>query len=233
MIMLILIVQVIYYLSQLTKVINEVTDNLVLILGYRLDNLVLDDPFKDYYNLDTEKNNHTELYSANNNDQICSHGVSNQVTSEHVSDMCKEMKVMFIQSQNPGSAAVAAVGKNNENIKFLKGCRLEYLAQYRSQFNNDLNFYVKEYVKINNISSIPSEDDTASFVNNTFLKNIFFTQLAVIEEDELFNNITIINTLKILLKKAFILHLILEVLRLTNYNVDNYHTLQQVKELDH
>ncbi|CAG8596030.1 5732_t:CDS:2, partial [Funneliformis caledonium] len=36
-------------------------------------------PFKDYYNLDTEKDNYTELYSANSNDQIRSHGVSNQV----------------------------------------------------------------------------------------------------------------------------------------------------------
>ncbi|CAG8726735.1 1588_t:CDS:2 [Funneliformis caledonium] len=117
------------------------------------------------------------------------------VTSEHISDMCEEMKVMFIRSQNPG-------------------CRLEYLAQHCLRFNNDLNFYAEEYVKINNISST-NEIPT------------------VIKEDELFNNITIINTLKILLKKAFMLHLTLEVSHLTNYNMDNHHTLQQVKELDH
>ncbi|CAG8630039.1 17066_t:CDS:2, partial [Funneliformis caledonium] len=190
-------------------------------------------PFKDYYNLNTKKNNHMELYSANSNDQIRSYGVSNQVlhinqshhlsfgstpttilisltesqpvsnrevTSEHVSDMCKEMKVMFIQSQNPGSAAVAAV------------------------------------LSLNSISStneIPSEDDITSFVNDAFLKDIFFTQLAIIKEDELFNNVTIINTLKTLLKKAFMLHLTLEVSHLTNHNVNNHHILQQVKELDH
>ncbi|CAG8746931.1 16536_t:CDS:1, partial [Funneliformis caledonium] len=64
-------------------------------------------------------------------------------------------------------------------------------------------------------------------------KDIFFTQLAIIEEDELFNNITIINTLKTLLKKAFMLHLTLKVSHLINHNVNNYYTLQQVKELDH
>ncbi|CAG8746935.1 16537_t:CDS:2, partial [Funneliformis caledonium] len=79
-------------------------------------------PFKDYYNLDTEKDNYTKLYSANSNDQIRSHRIFNQlspliqfypttiltsptesssvsnkeVTSEHVSDMCEEMKIMFI-----------------------------------------------------------------------------------------------------------------------------------------
>ncbi|CAG8708378.1 15302_t:CDS:2, partial [Funneliformis mosseae] len=34
-----------------------------------------------YYNLDTEKDNHIELYSANSNDQIRSHGIPNQSSS--------------------------------------------------------------------------------------------------------------------------------------------------------
>jgi len=57
--------------------------------------------------------------------------------------------------------------------------------------------------------------------------------LAVIKEDELFDNSTIINPLKIFLKQAFILHLTHKVSCLTNLNMDNHYTLQQVKELDH
>ena len=67
------------------------------------------------------------------------------------------MKVMFMRSRNPGSVVVEAIakivlpkqGKNNEHIKFLKKRDLKYMAQHRSQFNNDLNFYAKEYMKIN------------------------------------------------------------------------------------
>ncbi|CAI2187546.1 3443_t:CDS:2 [Funneliformis geosporum] len=104
-------------------------------------------------------------------------------------------KIMFMRSRNPGSDAIAAVmkillpkqGKNNENIKFLKGRSLEYMAQHRSRFNNDLCFYADEYIKINNINVMPNED-------------------------------------------AFMLHVIH---CLTNSDMDNHHTLQQVKELDH
>ncbi|CAG8745761.1 5970_t:CDS:2, partial [Funneliformis caledonium] len=105
--------------------------------------------------------------------------------------------------------------KNNENIKFLKGRGLEYMVQHHSRFNNDLSFYAEKYMKINSIS------------------NIFFTQLAVIKEDELFDDSTVIALLKIFLKQAFILHLTHKVSRLTSLNMDNHHTLQQVKELDH
>jgi hypothetical protein len=71
--------------------------------------------------------------------------------------MCEEMKVMFMRSQNPNPDVITAVakilfpdqGKNSKNIKFLKGRGLEYLAQHRSRFNNDLQFYAKEYIQIN------------------------------------------------------------------------------------
>ena len=71
--------------------------------------------------------------------------------------MCEEMKVMFLKSRNPGSTAITEVakillpnqGRNNEDTKFLKGCGLEYLAQHRSKFNNDLNCYAEEYIKMN------------------------------------------------------------------------------------
>jgi len=56
--------------------------------------------------------------------------------------------------------------------------------------------------------------------------------LAVIKEDELFEDLTIIGPLKLFLRKAFKLHLTYEVSRLTNPNLDNHHTLHQVKELD-
>jgi hypothetical protein len=70
--------------------------------------------------------------------------------------MCEEMKVMFIRSRNPGSDAITAIaklllpkqGKNSESVKFLKARGLEYLAQHRSRFNNDLSFYAKEYIKL-------------------------------------------------------------------------------------
>ena len=52
--------------------------------------------------------------------------------------MCEEMKNMSMRSRNPGSDAVIAIakillpaqGKNNDNIKFLKGPGLDYLAQH-------------------------------------------------------------------------------------------------------
>ena len=70
--------------------------------------------------------------------------------------MCEEMKVLFMRSRNPGSAAVVAIakillpeeGKNSETIKFLKGRGLEYLAQHRSRLNSDLTSYAKEYINI-------------------------------------------------------------------------------------
>ncbi|CAG8616694.1 1053_t:CDS:2 [Funneliformis caledonium] len=120
-------------------------------------------------------------------------------------------------------------GKNNENIKFLKGRRLEYMAQHCSRFNNDLSFYAEEYIKINSISSIDmilSEDVISLYITDDFFKDIFFTQLAVIKEDELFDDSTVIDLLKIFLKQAFILHLTHEVSRLTSPNMDNHYTLQ-------
>ena len=86
---------------------------------------------------------------------------------------------------------------------------------------------------ISSIETIPSEDVILSYITNNFFKDIFFIQLAVIKEDELFDNSTIINPLKIFLKQAFILHLTHKVSCLTNLNMDNHYTLQQVKELDH
>ena len=70
--------------------------------------------------------------------------------------MCEEMKVMFMKSRSPGSAAIINVakiilpnqGKNSESVKFLKSRGLEYLAQHRSRFSSDLNAYAKEYLKI-------------------------------------------------------------------------------------
>ena len=71
--------------------------------------------------------------------------------------MCEEMKVMFLRSQNPSSDAITEVakillsdqGRNNENTKFLKGRKLEYLSQHRSNFNCNLSFYAEEYIKVN------------------------------------------------------------------------------------
>ena len=65
-----------------------------------------------------------------------------------------------MKSQNPGPDAIAAIAKillpdqerNNENIRFLKGRGLEYLAQHRSKLNSDLNFYAEEYIKLNKLS---------------------------------------------------------------------------------
>ncbi len=80
---------------------------------------------------------------------------------------------------------------------------------------------------------MPSEDQISLYVTDEFFKDIFFTQLAVIKEDELLSIPTIIDPLKIFLTKAFMLHLELEVSRLTNPRIDNHHTLQQIKELDY
>lgn len=73
----------------------------------------------------------------------------------------------------------------------------------------------------------------SSYITNSFLKDIFFTQLAIVREEELFDDMTIINSLKLFLRKAFILHLQLEIARLENPRMDNHHTLQEVKELDY
>jgi len=93
--------------------------------------------------------------------------------------------------------------------------------------------YLIIYFSISSIDAIPSKDQLTLYVTDAFCKDIFFTQLAVIKEDELFSNPTIINPLKIFLMKAFRLHLELEVSRLNNSRIDNHHTLQQVKELDY
>ncbi|EXX66958.1 uncharacterized protein OCT59_003698 [Rhizophagus irregularis] len=175
-------------------------------------------------------------YSASNKETI-------EVSSENVSDMCDEMKIMFLRSRNPGSAAVAAVakillperGKNNQNIKFLKARGLEYMAQHHSRFNNDLSFYAEEYMKIKNISSPNeiNEDEITSYISDAFFRDIFFTQFAIIRDDELFDDQTIFNSLKMFLKEAFTLHLKLEISRLNNPKIDNHYTLQQIKELDY
>ncbi|CAB5390865.1 unnamed protein product [Rhizophagus irregularis] len=168
----------------------------------------------------------------------------NGFTSEDVFDMCEEMKVLFIRSRNPGPDIVTNIakillpnqGKNSEGVKFLKGRGLEYLAQHRSQLNNDISIYAEEYIKIKEILSIdevPNEDEIAPYITDAFVKDVFFSQLAVINEEELFDDSTIMNPLKIFLKKAFRLHLTLEVSRLNNPRIDNHHTLQQIKELDY
>lgn len=67
------------------------------------------------------------------------------------------MKVLFMRSRSPGSAAVSAIakillpeqGKNNENVKLLKDRGLEYLAQHRTHFNSGLADRAREYIKIN------------------------------------------------------------------------------------
>ncbi|POG59671.1 hypothetical protein GLOIN_2v1818277 [Rhizophagus irregularis DAOM 181602=DAOM 197198] len=168
----------------------------------------------------------------------------NGFTSEDVFDMCEEMKVLFIRSRNPGPDIVTNIakillpnqGKNSEGVKFLKGRGLEYLAQHRSRLNNDISIYAEEYIKIKeilNIDEVPNEDEIAPYITDAFVKDVFFSQLAVINEEELFDDSTIMNPLKIYLKKAFRLHLTLEVSHLNNPRIDNHHTLQQIKELDY
>ena len=72
-----------------------------------------------------------------------------------------------------------------------------------------------------------------SFITVALIKDIFFTQLAVINEDAMFLNDTLVNTIKIFVKKAFLLHLCLEVTRLSDSMIDNTQTLKDVKALDH
>ncbi|CAB4382427.1 unnamed protein product [Rhizophagus irregularis] len=159
------------------------------------------------------------------------------ITSEHVSNMCDKMKVMFMQSQNPGSDAVTDVAKillpeqwkNTETIKFLKGRGLEYMAQHRSCFNSDLSFYAEALIQY----QVRMRYQISLYITNDFFKDILFTQLAIIKQEELFETLTIINPLKKFLKEAFLLHLKYEITHSNNPNMDNYYTLQQVKELDH
>lgn len=80
---------------------------------------------------------------------------------------------------------------------------------------------------------MPSEDEIMSYITDNFVKSIFFTQMAVIKEDDLFGNISTINSLKLFLKRAFILHLELEVARLEDPEMENNHVLKKVKELDY
>ncbi|PKK57029.1 hypothetical protein RhiirC2_858382, partial [Rhizophagus irregularis] len=113
----------------------------------------------------------------------------NGFTSEDVFDMCEEMKVLFIRSRNPGPDIVTNIakillpnqGKNSEGVKFLKGRGLEYLAQHRSQLNNDISIYAEEYIKIKeilNIDEVPNEDEIAPYITDAFVKDVFFSQLA-------------------------------------------------------
>ncbi|PKK72535.1 hypothetical protein RhiirC2_848343 [Rhizophagus irregularis] len=89
----------------------------------------------------------------------------------------------------------------------------------------------KEVIGIN---SVPSEDKISLYITNDFFKNIFFTQLAIIKQEELFEILMIINPFKKkFLKEAFLLHLKYEISYSNNPNIDNYYTLQQVKELDY
>ncbi|GBC37065.2 hypothetical protein RhiirA1_454606 [Rhizophagus irregularis] len=85
-----------------------------------------------------------------------------------------------------------------------------------------------------NINSVPSDDEISLYITNDFFKNIFFTQLAIIKQEELFEILMIINPFKKkFLKEAFLLHLKYEISYSNNPNIDNYYTLQQVKELDY
>lgn len=95
------------------------------------------------------------------------------------------------------------------------------------------NTYINYLNSISSNEEIPSESQIASYITDTFFKDIFFTQLAVIKDDELFSNPSIIDPLKTFLKKAFILHMALEVSRLNNPKIDNHYILQQIKELDY
>jgi len=70
--------------------------------------------------------------------------------------MCDKMKVLFFRCRNPSPTNISAIAKiilpdhdrNNDNIKFLRGWDLEYLAQHQSRLNNDLNYFADEYIKI-------------------------------------------------------------------------------------
>jgi hypothetical protein len=79
---------------------------------------------------------------------------------------------------------------------------------------------------------MPSGDDIMSYITDNFVKEVFFTQLAVIKEDELFSDTAIINSLKLFLKEAFVLHLEYEVERSNNPKMDYNYVLNKVKELD-
>ncbi|RGB35673.1 hypothetical protein C1646_759076 [Rhizophagus diaphanus] len=198
-------------------------------------------------NIDDEQvqlNKSRKRYIAESTDHPSYVSNSNGFTSEDVFDMCEEMKVLFIRSRNPGPDIVTNIakillpnqGKNSEGVKFLKGHGLEYLAQHCSRLNNDISIHTEEYIKIKeilNIDEVPNEDEIAPYITDAFVKDVFFSQLAVINEEELFDDSTIMNPLKIFLKKAFRLHLTLEVSRLNNPGIDNHHTLQQIKELDY
>ena len=67
------------------------------------------------------------------------------------------------------------------------------------------------------------EKEISLYIIDNFFKDIFFTQLAIIKEDELFEDLTIIGPLKLFLRKAFILHLTYKVFCLANPNLDNHH----------
>ena len=72
------------------------------------------------------------------------------------------------------------------------------MAQHHSQFNDRLNIYAEEYINIHiylKNCTIPSKEEISLYITDNFFKNIFFTQLAVIKEDELFEDLTIISPL--------------------------------------
>lgn len=91
------------------------------------------------------------------------------------------------------------------------------------------NFYLNSISSPNEIN----EDEITSYISDAFFRDIFFTQFAIIRDDELFDDQTIFNSLKMFLKEAFTLHLKLEISRLNNPKIDNHYTLQQIKELDY
>ena len=89
------------------------------------------------------------------------------------------------------------------------------------------------FKSISTVTELLSESDLDSFITVALIKNIFFTQLAVINEDAMFLNDTLVNTIKIFVKKAFLLHFRLEVTHLSDSMIDNTQTLKDVKALDH
>ena len=80
---------------------------------------------------------------------------------------------------------------------------------------------------------MPSEDEIISYITDNFIKQIFFTQLAVVKEDELFNNMSSIDSLKLFVVKAFTIHLEFEVMHSNNPRMDYPYVLKQVMELDY
>ena len=98
---------------------------------------------------------------------------------------------------------------------------------------NDHITYIFTFKSISTITELPAESDLDLFVTVALIKDIFFTQLAVINEDAMFLNDTLVNTIKNFIKKALLLHLHLEITRLSDSTIDNSQTLKDVKALDY